>query len=178
MLKYLRMIRVLAPLWKDGPGSYRQLALVGLVTAATMTGYERVKDILFPHLSLWDSHSITIVVAAITSLVCTHWSIQRNALLVEAVAQSNAQSVFLAGMSREFRTPLNVVLGMTEVLAETDLSIEQRRYLTMMSTNGDELRKLIDDILEVPKIKNVLINKGDRGWMWQRICRATPPVDG
>ncbi len=70
-----------------------------------------------------------------------------------ALAASKAKSEFLSSMSHEIRTPLNAVLGIADLLAETELSDEQRRYLDIMVANGNALLELINSILDLAKIE-------------------------
>jgi two-component system, sensor histidine kinase and response regulator len=74
-----------------------------------------------------------------------------------AVASSHAKSEFLSSMSHEIRTPMNAVLGMAELLSETELNSEQRRYLEVMSNNGEALLELINSILDLAKIESGLL---------------------
>jgi signal transduction histidine kinase/CheY-like chemotaxis protein/ligand-binding sensor domain-containing protein len=64
-----------------------------------------------------------------------------------------AKSAFLANMSHEVRTPMNGVLGMTELLLGTALTPEQRDYVRMMKTSADALLRVINDILDFSKIE-------------------------
>ncbi len=71
-----------------------------------------------------------------------------------AEAANQAKSVFLANMSHEFRTPLNAILGFTQVMRrDRSLSSEQRENLAVIHRSGDHLLGLINDVLEMSKIE-------------------------
>ncbi len=72
----------------------------------------------------------------------------------QVLIASRAKSEFLSSMSHEIRTPMNAVLGMAEVLSETNLDADQLRYLETMRFNGSTLLTLLDDILDLANVES------------------------
>ena len=101
-----------------------------------------------------------------------------------AIAQRSAEfkQKFLANMSHEIRTPLTGIMGMAEILAKTKLDPEQYDYLNTIRFSTENLRKIIDQILDYSKIEagkthirtrvfetNELLNNAKR--LFQSICK-------
>ncbi len=80
---------------------------------------------------------------------------QRMREAMEEAERANlAKSEFLATMSHELRTPLSGILGTTEFLLQTELSEQQREFLQASQSSGEQLSRLINDVLDLSKIES------------------------
>lgn len=74
----------------------------------------------------------------------------------QAIAEkaSEAKSIFLANMSHEMRTPLNSIIGLSDLMSQTPLAEEQSRQLKVIQKSGEVLKNLIDDIIDLTRIES------------------------
>ena len=88
----------------------------------------------------------------------------RNATLV-AERANLAKSQFLSSMSHEIRTPMNAVLGMAEILDETELTPDQARYVQVIRTAGESLLAILNDIIDLSRIETGSLRLEETGFI-------------
>ena len=149
--------------WNTWHGAYGGQAVIKVITAVASIGTATVLWPLLPRaLALPSPRQLSEANESLRAEIQTREQAERT--LQEqarelgvardaAQAASRAKSQFLANMSHEIRTPLNAVIGLSEILLDTDLSEGQRDHLRTVIDSGDVLLTVVNDILDYSRIE-------------------------
>jgi two-component system sensor histidine kinase/response regulator len=122
---------------------------------STVDGQGNLKWILTTKVPLVDKDGTAIGIVGLHRDITKQKQTEENLKHAKEAAEaaSRAKSEFLANMSHEIRTPMNGIIGMTELALQTDITSEQREFLTMVKTSADSLLTVINDVLDFSKIE-------------------------
>ncbi|MEM6569569.1 MAG: ATP-binding protein [Planctomycetota bacterium] len=142
-------------------------SIFGAVQARPLQWLEHAGWVVFEDIVLL--YSIVFARREVTTLADRQASLEETKASVEAQVEqrtkdldearaiaesaSRSKSAFLANTSHEIRTPMNGIIGTAELLSHTDLDEDQREYLATVVRCGDDLLRLIDEVLDLSKIE-------------------------
>ncbi|HKK91512.1 MAG TPA: ATP-binding protein, partial [Desulfobacteraceae bacterium] len=156
------MIRFPAVLWYGGLGAVVPAGLAGL-----QMGSGDASSLIPGQWNIWFSlfNSLAVLIA-VSGFICFFLARLVNKAAAQGQMEetyrkmskqaedaSRAKGEFLANMSHEIRTPMNGIIGILHVLMETEMTTEQEKYLTIVSSSANALLSIINDILDFSKIE-------------------------
>jgi two-component system sensor histidine kinase/response regulator len=125
----------------------------------------------------WNSRSMPdegIIFAAAHDITNTKLlEIELRAAKEAAEAANRAKSEFLSNVSHEVRTPMNAIIGMTDLVLETPLTEEQKRFLTTVRESADSLLGVLNDLLDFAKIESGRLELEDTKFALREVVEGT-----
>lgn len=123
---------------------------------ASLLTTEGERDMLIIKFPLYDKNNELFAISAVGKDITEIVRYQRQLIKAKKRAEraERLQEEFLANMSHEIRTPMNGIIGMTNLMETTALNSEQRDYLHLIKESSGILLALINDILDLSKIKS------------------------
>jgi len=152
-------------------GQYEATSLRRRRDGSTFLGLKQ----LFP---VHDDHGHCIGYAMIMRDVTAERAAEKelNDAKTQAESASAAKSAFVANISHELRTPMNAVLGVSQILSRTPLNAEQRQYLDMVSGAGRSLLALLNDVLDFSKIEANKLELAEDDFLVEDVLSALAAV--
>ena len=120
--------------------------------------------------------AVAIGVLVVATLLLALLALKLRRSRQAAYAASEAKSAFLANMSHEFRTPLNGIMGMTQLAQLTESDEERRGFLKIVMQSSESLLRIVEDILDLSKVEAGRLELEPTAFSVQDLLNATTPV--
>jgi len=151
----------------------KDLFITFLLSLLSLTLYEYIKQIIFPRVSIWSSHTITIIVGSIVAVVSSFIVYKNQQKLIDEKEKAKNEvekalklrDEFLYTVSHEFKTPLNVIYAAVqamELLCSDDMSEKAKGYVENIKQNTYRQMKLVNNLLDITKIESGCIVNNEK----------------